>query len=1139
MKLLEFVYPDVNVTRSVNLERDRGYETTLKDYQITGKGVEILRRFSSALNGERISAWSLTGPYGMGKSAFVNYLLALTGKKNSLQTELAQKKLENVDNDLKKSLVKAIDKATENRGFFHIPITASYEPVNLSLSKGIVNALSNNHLEPHEQKAIQKLPEFQRLSQLEYSDTQTIIKCLSTVRKKFDRPIIIVIDEFGKNLEFMAHHPDKGDIFILQLLAESLDIYLWVCLHQSFEGYASGLTAQQRKEWNKVQGRFEDISFIESTSQMLSLIRRVLVQRPNIQNKELLKQWAASFIKYAKKEKIPLIKNMTEQEIISLYPIHPTAAIVLPELCRRFAQNDRTLFSFLCSGDSHALPEFLKNHNIEDRLPFLGINYLYDYFFSVSTSTFINRPETQRWFEIQDIIGQSRSLSPIKQAILKTVGVLNLIASHFSLPANPKVLLYALQEPLGIDSGVINDEIASLSKSILFFREYAQEYRLWEGSDFDIIEAIEKKKATLATKPLEDTLQKYCSQASLIASRHSYRTGTVRRFECKWMDIYEVVKGNIPCPSEGYDGLIVYAFGNEFKIKNIPIACPDGKPLVVIYCAHKNQIKEIVLEAAAAKAILDEAPELSYDGVARKEVRYRVYAAEDQLREYIYQIYSPNSVDAHWYIGREEQKIHSSRDLSSLLSELCDKTYSQCPLIKNEMINYEKLSNSAARARRELAEAMVAHEKKEQLGMTGYGPEVALYRTLFRSTGLHQKTKEGWVFVKPDEHSPKLLSMWKLLDEILDSSNHNSKDIAVRFLIDKLKQPPFGMREGSIPLFLCHYLIINADEIALYQEGAYKAYFGEAEIALLIKRPDLFSLKRYVPTGVRRDVVQAYFEVLNTKVIQMDDNLRNASLLKIIAPLLKFIDGLPQYTRLTRRISLPAQKLRGALVNSREPVQLLFEDIPEALGVMPINDNGDAGILWKAILKKSLEEALLELNEAYGSLNIKVKNIIMEAFGRKPNLKNFHSFRVEIHKMLSPLLQPCNDEELKPIIGALINECDDDSEWARGVAGQLVKKPVDSWHDSDIEPFRAMLFDISDRIQSYKKLVLTSVGFNDAEAAIVSLTRSGGRVSRKLIQLDKKTRLKLQKDYSETLNQPEKIRAALCLLLSESFKENK
>jgi len=65
MKLLEFVHPDVSVTRSVNLERDRGYEMTLKSYQITGKGIEILRRFFSALNGERISAWSLTGPYGI------------------------------------------------------------------------------------------------------------------------------------------------------------------------------------------------------------------------------------------------------------------------------------------------------------------------------------------------------------------------------------------------------------------------------------------------------------------------------------------------------------------------------------------------------------------------------------------------------------------------------------------------------------------------------------------------------------------------------------------------------------------------------------------------------------------------------------------------------------------------------------------------------------------------------------------------------------------------------------------------------------------------------------------------------------------------------------------------------------------
>jgi len=48
--------------------------------------------------------------------------------------------------------------------------------------------------------------------------------------------------------------------------------------------------------------------------------------------------------------------NLTEfyslnADIISgFYPLHPLVAMALPELCVRFAQNDRTLFAFLCGG---------------------------------------------------------------------------------------------------------------------------------------------------------------------------------------------------------------------------------------------------------------------------------------------------------------------------------------------------------------------------------------------------------------------------------------------------------------------------------------------------------------------------------------------------------------------------------------------------------------------------------------------------------------------------------------------------------------------------------------------------------------------------------------------------------------------
>ena len=93
MKISDFVSPDLNAARSINLERDSGAASTLKEYQVTGKSLEVLARFVSALRGENVSAWSLTGPYGMGKSAFGNFLLSLTRVKDAPEAKLARKKL--------------------------------------------------------------------------------------------------------------------------------------------------------------------------------------------------------------------------------------------------------------------------------------------------------------------------------------------------------------------------------------------------------------------------------------------------------------------------------------------------------------------------------------------------------------------------------------------------------------------------------------------------------------------------------------------------------------------------------------------------------------------------------------------------------------------------------------------------------------------------------------------------------------------------------------------------------------------------------------------------------------------------------------------------------------------------------------
>ena len=593
MKLSDLVFLDINVARSIHIERDFGQKSTLKDYQITQKSTEVIKRFVSALKGEKISAWSITGPYGMGKSAFSNFLIALTGEKSNPETKLARSKLRQADNNLHHDLQQALSRFSNSRGFFQVPITAAYEPINKTLVSGLLKSIRYHCRTQRNPRIKSLITSLSRLLEQECPESTEVFGKYKELHYLLDTPIILVIDEFGKSLEYMSHHPDRGDIYVMQMLAESGYAYIWVCLHQAFEEYATGLTLQQRREWGKVQGRFEDISFVESTAQMLDLCRRVIKQNKNIKFSEALEGWATKLAQELRQLLLPINDEMSVANISALYPLHPTVAIALPELCRRFAQNDRTLFSFLCSGDPYALPNFLKRNEIqhnEASLPTLGLDYLYDYFFSTFTTAFIDRAESQRWIEIQDIISKAGSYSDTGQKILKVVGVLNLIAGSSGLQATREILKFALEATLGLDAKEVESEINTLAeRKVLIFREYAHEYRLWEGSDFDTVPAIREKKAILATRPLELVLQEYFPLRPLVASRYSYETGTVRQFECRWISLSDLEQ-NIPAPNKGFDGLLVYCFGNKKVISGLPEECSDKRPLLIAYASNENQI---------------------------------------------------------------------------------------------------------------------------------------------------------------------------------------------------------------------------------------------------------------------------------------------------------------------------------------------------------------------------------------------------------------------------------------------------------------------------------------------------------------------------------------------------------------------
>ena len=54
--------------------------------------------------------------------------------------------------------------------------------------------------------------------------------------------------------------------------SEQTPLLFLTILHQAFEQYANKFAKSQQEEWAKVQGRFEDIAFVEPTEQVLRLI---------------------------------------------------------------------------------------------------------------------------------------------------------------------------------------------------------------------------------------------------------------------------------------------------------------------------------------------------------------------------------------------------------------------------------------------------------------------------------------------------------------------------------------------------------------------------------------------------------------------------------------------------------------------------------------------------------------------------------------------------------------------------------------------------------------------------------------------------------------------------------------------------
>lgn len=267
-------------TRSVNLQQDIWQGESLRGYLVTAGVRRALLRIAPARYAPNAArAWTLTGPYGTGKSAFGLFTATLLASDIVPAHATAWRLLRSTDPDLTRQ-VRPPRKAAP--ALLPIVITGSREPLQLAILRGLQAAIVHRRSrrcspvfaridESIAEAATGKLPSARAMTDL-FAEVLRAACSGDEVGGLF-----LVLDELGKLLEYAAAHPATSDLYILQALAEFAaraprPFLILGILHQDFSLYADRLTGRERAEWDKVRGRFEDIAYEEPADEMLRLV---------------------------------------------------------------------------------------------------------------------------------------------------------------------------------------------------------------------------------------------------------------------------------------------------------------------------------------------------------------------------------------------------------------------------------------------------------------------------------------------------------------------------------------------------------------------------------------------------------------------------------------------------------------------------------------------------------------------------------------------------------------------------------------------------------------------------------------------------------------------------------------------------
>jgi hypothetical protein len=939
--------------------------------------------------------------------------------------------------------------------------------------------------------------------------------------------LIIVIDEFGKFLEYAAKVNPEQELYFIQQLAEYVNgrgknAALLVTLHQNFSAYSDGLARKQREEWEKVKGRLKELTFNEPVEQLLELAANQMELSARNYSTDGLSQLVEAI---DDSQAFPHRRKLRVEFARRLLPFDLLAASVLTQALQRYGQNERSLFTFLNANDHLGL------HNFDQkRYRFYNLACVYDYllhnYYSLLSS--VHNPHYAQWGAIRSAI--ERTEADITDRVddtlilVKIIGLLNIFAPQGAKISERFLCDYAALT-MGLQAAdTLLQELEA--RKIIRFVRFKESFVLFEGTDLNIELSI--LEASSKIEPINDIaplLRKHFAFPIVLAKAISYQTGTPRFFAYQ-MSTEPVLTR----PEDAIaDGIINLVFAEALEEAELLAAAHAQSPLI-LSCWYRSthQIREFLYEIAKIDYVITANES---DKVAVRELQnLRNHQIDNLNQQVLRSMYAQDNI-VIWLWRGEVQHIKGPAAFNAMLSTICRETFHDTPILRNELVNRNSVSSAVATARKAYFKALTERWNVEDLGFAAdkYPPEKTIYLTLLKNTGVHRNVDDQWSLDEPTESG--FSNLWRYGEKFLEQARVAPRNIADFF--DGMRQPPFGLKQGLIDFWVPTFLFARRESFALYREDRFQPELTAETLDLIRLAPQKYQIKSFSVEGIKLRFFNRLRALIQGKEV---GEITKTGFLETITPFFVFYNALPAYARQTQRLAAQTLRLRTAIANAKDPEKTFFEDFPSALDFPHIADEMASDTELETYMHQ-LQHSVHELKSCFDDLVDRIEAQLLEILGltgaRFPHYKA--AIAVRFANLQVFLLLP----RQRTLHVRLISHLEDRTAWLGAVVHSVLGRDLKQMTDEDE---RVVFVRLRDAIQELDNLceldTLTVNPGNEANAVRVEIT-AYGEERRKLLQRLPKQKesavIVLQSKLKEILTDDEAVNtAALIRLLQET-----